>query len=301
MYQNVNKGMVHTVSVEDAIRGSKWNAYYLCGSKDSESIVSDDKFSCCKEKIRLMVAATLDNACLEKALEIIKVNTVEQVILPYTTQEAVKLLRSAGAEKVLMMREGETMNLYYDIWNVSLGCYGEGRDSSIIMYHGPEEMKPESMDCVLNVKAAAKQKPCTVCVDSKNLSCDMRCGLYNDYDVCRSHNAKGRNNYVTGTLLLGNVNLQKYSSSIQKYFEKTIKYVRFISIPESGTPEAWGRMMDWIDGEGIEDKKYFMPLSNEQGNEMILKKILEAGLRCVPLLTSEASGVCASGFFTKRK
>jgi len=302
MYQNVNKGMVHTVSVEDTIKKCKFTAFYLSGSKKlKNSLVTDERFSCCKETIQLMVLAELDTDCLQKALEIIEANALVQVVMPDCAQETIDIIKSAGAEKVLVLKDGESMEPDCDIWQVSLKCYGEGRNASIVMFHGSEHLNPQIMDCVLNVKPVSKRLPCKVCVDSKNLSCDMSCGLYNDFDICKGHNAKSRNNYLTGTLLLGSVDLKTYGNQIQKDFEEFRRYIRFTSIPESCKSEDWKDMMDWLDEENKVDKKYFIPPSNEKGNEKILKNVLEKGPHRIPLLTSESFGICVSGFYTKRK
>lgn len=306
MYQNVEGGSAHTLSVADTERGNNCNVFYVSSLKGTAgaNMRLDDRFLSCSETIDLLAVADFEKATVEQALKLMESNRVEKVILPDEGIEVGKVKEaflSKGASQAISLKAGEVFEFAKAGWKVKAGCFGKETSASLVMFHGPEENSPEKDDCVLTVKPSAESLPCTACVDGVNHNCGMRCGLYNDFNTCKGHNAKNSEGYVTGTLLLGNVDLTAHGSEVKQMFEEEKSGVRFVTLPNGGSGEyITNSFLNWIDTVNENVNRYYLAPSGAEGNGEALMAILKKGPRHIPVLTNSRYGLCASGFFKKR-
>jgi len=306
MYQNKVNSVVHTISVADTEKETKWNALYLCELVNSVYEKKENENRCLEstEVVNLLVLANLRDEMVHQALEVAHLNEVKKIVIPDSgndTEEIKKKFISAGVGEVIVLSDSEEYEDSGAGWGAKLICLGKETEASVVMYHDAMENSPKEDDCVLLVKPSSKKLPCTFNIDGENLNCDMRCSLYNDFDVCKGHKKKDSTDYITGSLLLGNVNLNRYGEDIQKLFSEEKGRIRFLTLPNGGGKDYWNfGILHWLDTKNESIKRYFIAPAGAVGNEITLKEIMNKGPRFVPILTGAEYGICASGFFTKR-
>ena len=105
------------------------------------------------------------------------------------------------------------------------------------LYHGPCETSKKGMDCLMAVKPAEAELPCSACVCQEDHTCGMRCCLYNDFILCKGHNGKYDGSYVLGTLLLGNADIKTKEKELREDLKPYLVDLRVISMNESGCSE----------------------------------------------------------------
>lgn len=305
MYQNAENGMVHTFSTADTETGDKYTLCYLNSLKGNTDPIAaiDERFENYTETIDLMVLAVSEEPVIGQALKIAAANSVHTVLLPgdgAAAQDAKKRLLRAGVKEVLAV---ENENVYECVkpWQIKVIGLGTGAAASLVLYHDAIANQGDERDCVLTVKPLDQELSWTACVDPADLSCDMQAALYNDFDICKRHNQRDGKGYVTGTLLLGRVNLKEYSAKLKVLLSEERKNIRFTALPEGGRDEYYSaEFLDWLDQENADKRKYFIAPSKAAGNEAALKDILLRGGRHTPILTGNGWGLCASGYFVKR-
>lgn len=323
MYQNVTDGILHTASFVNTEEKKESLIYYLCPKKGgsasdtlkydalqsgnpadgepSSEEKEDERFAMRGKKITYLVLADFGGTYPQKLMELVKNNRVEHAFLPGGDEDFLnewrEWLEKEGVDAVHILNRNEKYEEKTSDYEVRISCLGSGSENSLVMYHGPLGVEPKTDDCVLTVKPALEDLPCSICVDAENHGCGMRCGLYNDYDMCKGHNGIESEGYVLGTLLLGNLNLRDGCEEKLDAFTDKKKKVRFVTLPQAGNEAAWNsEIADWTDHG---HKSYYLCPKGE-GQEEPMAEILQTGIRHTPVVLSESSGLCASGFFTKR-
>ena len=153
---------------------------------------------------------------------------------------------------------------------------------------------------LMSVRIFDKAKCGSPQIDMENLVCCARCGLYNDFDVCKGHNQNTGKGYTAGAMLLGNISLKKYSEAIKRDFSEVRDQIRYISIT-GNMKQADGELSTWIGESRTELNHYYiLPSGCADTGDFITKILSESGRNRV-YLTGEKCGVCGSGFFISRK
>ena len=179
-------------------------------------------------------------------------------------------------------------------------CYGTVEGCFLVMFAGDKGIDWKIMDCLMSVRIFDKAKCGSPQIDMENLVCCARCGLYNDFDVCKGHNQNTGKGYTAGAMLLGNISLKKYSEAIKRDFSEVRDQIRYISIT-GNMKQADGELSTWIGESRTELNHYYiLPSGCADTGDFITKILSESGRNRV-YLTGEKCGVCGSGFFISRK
>lgn len=301
MFHNVNEGIVYSVGVADSETKKKWTAYYICQNQGekAEALVMEQRFAVCREQVRLVVAGDGSKETVQLLVDFVKENRVEQVVIPVSQNKIADKLCEAGAKRVVELKPGSSLYEEKDFWKFHIRCYGTEDVCGLVMFSGPVGIDWKGEDCLMNIKPFQKEMPCLAEMDTENHTCCMRCGLYNDFDMCKGHNQNTGKGYVAGTLLLGNVEVMKYLDYIKKDFSDTEEQLRFISLIE-GSREADSSFVEWAGKARKELNHYYVLPSKHQDTDRFVKKVLAQSGRNRVFLTGENSGICGTGFFTSR-
>ena len=300
LYQNTARGTVHTASV-DGVKGT-FCLCYMCsnGTPVRNEAAYGERFREFGGTISVLVLENLHAQDLEEVRRILKENHVKKVFLPYH-DKATELPELALADYVQVLEKGEEVSFQENGWNIWLKCLEVQGKGTLVMYHGPSEEVKEKQDCVLTAKPLNSSLPCQVCVDAENHACGMRCCLYNDYTVCKGHNAKNFEGYVTGTLLLGNADLMQCENELEEGLEKYRKDIRMVTLPGQKVEKTYtDTFLNFLCEENECLNRYYVLPEETDDDEKVLKAILQKGPRQIPVLTNDENGFCMSGFFTEK-
>ena len=300
LFQNTARGAVHTISASG--ENGEFCLCSLCsdGRPFEEGTHKGELFRLKGAEITTLLLENLHPGDLKKAGELLKTSRVKLVFLPYG-DTAEKLPELSKAEKVQVLKAGETVVFQEKDWNVWVKCLDHGSKGNLVLYHEPAETTKQGMDCLMAVKPAEAELPCQACVSQEDHTCGMRCCLYNDFILCKGHNGKYDGSYVLGTLLLGNADIKAKEKELREDLKPYLPGIRIISMNESGCSEKASDSLITYLGEKNRrlDQFYILP-GNIEGNDRTLKMILREGSRRIPFLTSQEAGVCISGFLKNK-
>ena len=302
MFQNISQGVMYSTGVADSETKNSWVACYICAGENEESLEfkAEKAFAGCKDEVRLVAVGDGSEATIHQLMEFVKKNRVEQVILPGNHEKVAKELRSAGVKRVVEMKPGSSLYDEKDFWQFKIHCYGTDEGCFLVMFTGDKGIDWKTMDCLMSVRIFDKAKCGSPQIDMENLVCCARCGLYNDFDVCKGHNQNTGKGYTAGAMLLGNISLKKYSEAIKRDFSEVRDQIRYISIT-GNMKQADGELSTWIGESRTELNHYYiLPSGCADTGDFITKILSESGRNRV-YLTGEKCGVCGSGFFISRK
>lgn len=300
LYQNTVRGTIHTASAD-----KEKDAFCLCymcsdGRPLRERGVADDRFKNFGERISVLVLERLHPEDMEEAARILRDHHVEKVFLPYG-DKAADLPELMLADWVQILGAGEEISFEEKGWQVWLKCLQEEEQGTLVLYHGPSDETKENQDCILAAKPFNKALPCQVCVDPDDHPCGMKCCLYNDYTLCKGHNAKDAARYVTGALLLGNVDLNQHGYELQENLMQYRDDIRMVTLPGQGMKEKNSELfLDYLNEVNDNLNRYYVLPEGNSNNEKVLKDVLRKGPRQVTVLTTAEEGFCMSGFFTDK-
>ncbi len=302
MYENIKNGVIHNVSILNTEKNEEWNGCYLCaGGKSEDRIVIDERFQEYSKPINLMVLGSIKESVVQAAVKILAGNQVLEIVMPEETVGIKERLQEAGAKEITVLSNGESAFREEVGWKTKIRAYGTGEEAVVVMYHDVQEISPKEKEGMLMVKVASKERECEACISDDDHRCAMKCCLYNDYALCKGHNESNSQEYLTGTLLLGNLNLEKYGTELKEDFMKNQR-VRFCSF--TGTREGdfnSTEIFDWMDtGEEKVNQYFVVPAAEAENCSGMILELLKRGPRHQVVLTEEKHGVCATGFFKER-
>lgn len=338
LFENTNDGIVNTGSIVDTEKDEKFQFCYLSGAaavKADEGNDIDESVEVVNglpEVLDMLVIADFEPHYLEKALKLLKKTKAEKVLLPKCDEDvraklvkslsdeehcdqAIELikepeavLKREGAVKIYELGEGETFSTESSGFKVKVSCYGKGENASLVMYYGPAEKGTKNLESMFAVKSFTKEMKCSMCVDGENHHCAMKCCLYNDYDICRRHSEKDCEQFILGTLLLGNVKLEECGQKILSDFEEEIGGLRVMSVPNGGAKENWDKLffektMDIFSKNNPETahfKQYFVVPSCKKTSAQTLMDISASDPYHQLVMTGKVYGICASGYLKSR-
>lgn len=175
-------------------------------------------------------------------------------------------------------------------------CVGEGGQRSLLLYHGSEGTSPQTEECVMNVKPVTPSRSCSPFVDPKNLNCEMRCMLYNDFTQCKRHNQKNGTYFVDGHLILSTGGAEMNLGEIKEALEAEWKKIRFVCLPDENSCHGY---MEELKKAGTADMaQYFM--GTEKTEDAVIKEILTNHPYRTFITLDEKAGLCVSGYYVGR-
>lgn len=179
-------------------------------------------------------------------------------------------------------------------WLLYFGNYGDGLDSTIVMYHGSIGEDTEQLDSFLCVRNFSKLHQCYSDITSKEYTCEIKCNFMNDHDNLRRHNRDEVKKYINGTFLLGNMKVLGNVEKLYHRFAVIKEHVRVLAVPNSGALGYWDRRLL---GFGMEHyKTYWVGPNNKLTQAEMIKDIHIASPHNRYMLLDEYFGVCMSGF-----
>lgn len=339
LYENTNDGIVNTGSIVNTEAGKDFQFCYLSGAANMGTIEMDSigktgiSFNNLPDTLDMLVLADFEPCYVDRALGLLEATKVKQIILPKLNEEVKENLinslseevrssrirtfieepagtaKSKGAGEICELGEGETLEKEVCGFKVKISCRGRGEKASLIMYYGPENKRTCEKECMFTVKSFTNDMNCSMCIDEDDHHCAMKCGLYNDFDVCRRHSEKDCEQYVLGTMLLGNVNLRECGQDILDDFREEIKSLRIMSIPDGGDRESWDRQffekaMDIFKKENPKAahfKQYFVVPSCRKASAQTLMDISASDPYHQMVMTGKVYGICASGYLKTKE
>jgi hypothetical protein len=297
MFQNTKRGVIHTASSK-GISGD-FCLYYLCsdGRRMRAEETEEKRFLPKGEVISALILENLHPADLKTAAYLLNHNTVRRVFLPYK-DSAAELEELSLAEEVQILEEKQEVTFCENGWDVWIKCLEQNERGTLVVKHGPSEQMKKNADCLMTVKPMEKNLNCQTCVNPENNACAMRCCLYNDFTTCKGHNDKRADDYVTGAMLLGNVDLANNKEELDRILKKEGSDIRMMALPGGNQKlEDTENFLDAFASFQGQLNKYYFISENLKENEKILKAILKKGPRHIPVLTSDEYGLCISGIF----
>lgn len=301
MFHNVTKGVMYSVGIADSETKSCWSAYYLCAGEKTEAsqFIMDERFFACREKVKLAAAGDSSEATVKLLIDFVKENQVEQVVIPGSQDEVAETLRGAGVKRVVELKPGSFLYEEKDFWQFNIHCYGTNERCFLTMFGGPVGIDWRLMDCLMAVKPFNSKLCCSSEIDMENHACCVKCGLYNDFEVCKGHNQNNGKGYTAGALLLGNVPVMKYIDTIKRDYSEMRDQIRFVSMIE-GIENTDDGFVEWLGESRTDLNHYYILPSGCADTGAFIKKVLSKSGRNRVYLTEKECGVCGSGFFTSR-
>ncbi len=297
MFQNTERGVIHTASSKGM--SGVFCLYYLCsdGQRMRAEETEEKRFLPSGEVISALILENLHPEDLKTAAYLLNHNTVRRVFLPYK-DSAAELKELSLAEEVQILEENQEVTFCENGWDVWMKCLEQNGRGTLIVKHGPSEEMKKEVDCVMTVKPMEKTLNCQTCVNPENNACAMRCCLHNDFTTCKGHNSKEAGSYVTGALLLGNIDLGDKKAELNRMLEKERSDIRMMVLPGGSQElEHTKNFLDTVASSAEQLNKYYFISENLKENEKILKAILKKGPRHIPIMTSDDYGLCISGIF----
>lgn len=300
IYENRKKGLAHSVHVTG--ERESYLMVYCCGGTEAGNPKRrpDARFTLAGEDIDLLILDGPGREACAWIGEILQRNRVRNVVCP-AREESAEWLSDCGAARVTPMRDGETLRVEKAGWKTWVGCYGDRDGRSLAVLHGPEDTA-DGRDCLLTVKPFGRELPCSSAMRDGNHACAMRCSLYNDFDLLKRHNERPGAGCVTGTLLLGNVQLKRHGNRLFTELRKERPgggNIRFVAPPAGGNREYWSsELLRELPKERY--NRYFFFPEAARGNTGAWKEILSCSMRNRLQLLTEDYGVCAGGFISEK-
>lgn len=295
LYENTSKGTVYTMSI--AGEQGDFCGYYVCGYGEpvfGEKM--DERFAVCSQEVSLLVLENLCDGDRDKIAEFAEKNQVDKVVMPYGETP---IEFGENVKQVIVLEEGQSLSYLENGRRVWLKCFANGKHGTIVMYC--DARIQEAKDCQMTVWAFQEETKVSVCVDKDDHSCAMRNCLYNDFDVCKGHNGKGYEEYVTGTLLLGNVNLKECREQLLQDLGEFLGEIRFVVLPGGGKKELYHPWVaDLLEQEHRGLNHYYIVPREAAENDGTISSLMKKGIRHRVVVTGEECGLCTTGFFVEK-
>ena len=168
---------------------------------------------------------------------------------------------------------------------------------TLTMFCSPTEIIAAQTDCVLNTIVIDKEDFCHADIEKDDGRCTVKCMLYNDYDVCRSHRTEDEE-LRAGILLLGNIKLSKHLEELRNHYKMTCSQIRAVSVPNCGNIYNWESSLADMD---VKKNAVFWicPFCSQMQNQ-VLKEIKAQNARYRIIILNEEYGCCFNGFLTEK-
>lgn len=293
LYHPVAKGIVFSGSVGAESGQDGYQLMYLGGGIEWEELESRaERFG---SGLQLLILADLQPETVECACHIAAKQESVTVLFPKdaASENVHTKFSEAGAKEICEIAEKKDLSVKN--FRLRFFCVGEANARTLLFYIG-SEYHPADEECMMQVKAADSALPCSMAVDTSNLSCEMRCMLKQDITLCKHQNQKNGEYFVDGHFLPGTANMSKYILKAKEYLADEWKKIRFTAIPAGGQKEVWDAGLLETGTKG--HQRYL--IGTTETDAQVLKEIAETDARQRFFGVSETCGLCVSGCFMKR-
>lgn len=288
---------------------------YLGGGGDDRTMLGEEEESL-KEHFHLMLIADFRPQTVRQAVKALKLCEMDRVLFPEMeaevlerlaqdyeqmgnfTKEEIGLVRNPkkylteiGIADAEGIKDRETLRRGNRVFRIF--CTGGGSERVLLLYHGSEGTSPQEEECIMNVKPVIPSRNCSPFVDPKNLNCEMRCMLYNDFMQCKRHNQKDGTYFVDGHLILGSEHVTVDLGEVHGALKEEWKKIRFVCLPEGS---GWNEQL--LMTGTAETAQYFM--GTETLNDTVIKDILKKDPYRTVVTLGEKTGLCVSGYYVGR-
>lgn len=174
--------------------------------------------------------------------------------------------------------------------------------TTVVMFGCPINASPQENDSFMSEKEFAGNEICRELMkreDGSVSSCFIRCRYLKDYDTMLRHKDKQDNEPRFGILLLGNVNLNRYSAEIINRFWKIRFRIRGIGVPGCGNSEYWNHQILGIMSD--RDRMYWICSRNKSTSAGVINDIALSAVYNRLLVIGKNEGVCFTGYLIPRE
>lgn len=169
--------------------------------------------------------------------------------------------------------------------------------ATVVMFDGPIHSSPQDNDSFMSEKEFTWNEKCRELMkreEDGTSSCFIRCRYLKDYDTMQRHKDKQDNEPRFGILLLGNVNLNRYSSEILNRFWKIRSRIRGVGMPGCGNGEYWNhQILSVMSGR---DRMYWICSRSESTSAGVVNDIVLSSVHNRLLVIGKNEGICFSGY-----
>ena len=307
LYHGDKGCFIHAGELEDTATQERFIFIYLSGTKQlADQEDTDNSLFLCPETVDLVVAGD-DSQAVTAALE--RLTETAQVKLLIVPEEEMveKLSKKHHVERVLCLsadktsgKSGggtDTLRLSQAGWKFFIKSYEAGR---LVMAHGPEEARPGKRyeDCVMCVHGLNRKEWEAEVSETDGYVWAAGRTLYEDYDVCRYQKRKDGDCYLAGSLLLGNINAEKYFGGICDDLGDFLKEIRFFLLPGLGREEDWTDEI--LETGNVKNKRYFIGMEQVM-EEKVAARIALGNFYQIPVSVGEEQGIRCAGFLKYRE
>lgn len=319
IYQNVEEGVCCTGSMAESSGEEEPFHFLYLGGGSGGCGVREEELQQLKGHFHLVLLGDFEPLTIKRAGKVFSMCRVDRVLYPYLTEEDRKSLAGEygktkdftneeiglveDPERYLKDRGITEENAVKDSIAFLKGnrrfrvfCAGEGKKKSLVLYHGSEGGSPKTEECVLNVKPVLPSRCCSPFVDPKNLNCEMKCMLYNDFTQCKRHNQKNGTYFVDGHLVLGVGMTDIDFGEIRKSLDDVWTLIRVVCLAEADSLSGW--MEELLQAGTEETAQYFV--GNISTEEEVVHKIQTGNPYRTFASIGETSGICLSGCYADR-
>ena len=320
IYRSMGGGVCCSGSMaEEKENGEEAFHFLYLGGGSGSCTSPDEKDERLKGHFHLMMLADFRAQTVKQAVQAFKWCQTDRVLFPAVPQESLERLAQEyeqtgnfTKEEIGFVRDPKNYLAGKGIaeaeevedrktfrrgnWVFRIFAVGEGRERTLLLYHGSEGTGPQKEECVMNVKPVTPSRNCSPFVDPKNLNCEMRCMLYNDFTQCKRHNQKDGTYFADGHLILGAEGAAVDFGEIRKALEEEWKKIRFVCLPQSESPKEWKEQLLTVGTK--EMAQYFM--GTEALNGTVIKETLSSDPYRMFVTLCEKTGLCVSGCYVAR-
>lgn len=179
--------------------------------------------------------------------------------------------------------------------------FGNSPTTTVAMFTGPLYASHSDNDSFMTEKEVCMSECRTRRgkngSDSRH-ACVISCTHGKDYDTIQRHKrSAGESRF--GMLMLGNVNLNRYSSEIMKRFEGIASRIRGVSVPNCGSGEEWNHRI--LRFSGVKDRIYWICAKHEITSAGVVSDIVLSSPNNRFLSVDEKCCCCISGYIVPKE
>lgn len=205
LFHRVTDGLCYSGSIRSQMTGEEESFCFLYLAGGEEAGEDGASYAAPGLTYDLLILGDFSKGAKERAKRVLENCQVEKVLYPAgeaSENDAVirELKRNCrgSVASVLAKEEFHACREKFCVMAVSRGA-----ERTLALYHADAKGTPWEEECILCVKPALPEYACQVKDETGKFACEMRCALYNDFDVCKRQNQKNQKEFVDGHLLLG--------------------------------------------------------------------------------------------------
>lgn len=214
LFHRVTEGLCYSGSISNQMEEDE-DAFcflYLAGGQTCQE--TGTSYTMPENRYDLVILGDLAPAAVRRACMVTEQCSPGEILIPDGAKEQIRpvlqRLAAAGATQVRIVKEAEDLHKCREYFQIVPADCKERK--TLMLYHADEKGTPDTEECIISVKPMTDGMICPSRADHKNLTCEMRCMLYQDFMLCKRHNQKNRKQFADGHLLCASAENQEKGS-----------------------------------------------------------------------------------------